>query len=168
MTVQRISFKTIAVLLFLACMMCFPGCRKRAGGAESSHAHSQWTTDFEKARQVAKDSDKDLLVNFAGSDWCYWCKKLDAEVFSKAAFVSEAEKQFILVLIDNPTDKSGQSQTVQEQNKRLADEYKIQGYPTVLLMDAEGKTYAQTGYQEGGPGIYLEHLRELRQQKPSS
>jgi hypothetical protein len=50
-----------------------------------------------------------------------------------------------------------------EQNTRLSEKFEIQGYPTILLADAEGRPYAKTGYQAGGPAGYVKHLDDLRQ-----
>ena len=51
---------------------------------------------------------------------------------------------------------------MQEQNAKLKEQFSIQGFPTILLADATGRPYAQTGYQDGGPDEYLKHLDELR------
>ena len=40
--------------------------------------------------------------------------------------------------------------------------YSIQGFPTILLMDHEGRVYGQAGYQEGGPDPYNTMLAELK------
>jgi thioredoxin-related protein len=125
----------------------------------------EWLTDFEAAKQLAQEQHKDLLVNFAGSDWCYWCKRLDAEVFSDYNFIASVQKDFVLVLIDFPADKSGQPQSLQEQNQKLAGQFAIEGYPTDILMDKDGNSYARTGYQEGGAKAYLAHLKELQSKK---
>src|SRR5690606_35289572 len=45
------------------------------------------------------------------------------------------------------------------------EQYGIRGFPTILLTDAEGLPYASTGYQDGGPEKYVEHLDELRARK---
>ena len=133
--------------------------------SSASTTESVWMTDFEAAKARAAEEDKDLLMDFSGSDWCYWCKKLDGEVFSKPGFVEEAGKQFVFVKIDFPSDKSGQSRQLQAQNQRLATIYGIQGYPTVILAYPDGTPYARTGYQEGGPDAYLAHLEQLRSQR---
>lgn len=127
--------------------------------------HPEWQTDFEAAKQRASDQQKDLLINFAGSDWCYWCKRLDAEVMTDADFVVPAQESFIFVLIDFPADRSGQSQPLQEQNESLAEEFAVQGYPTVILADSKGIAYARTGYRQGGGKAYLEHIRQLQSKK---
>lgn len=120
-----------------------------------------WVTDFAKAKAQAKAEKKDLLVDFTGSDWCSWCMKLDEEVFSQASFTAAAPKDFVLVKLDFPRKKE-QPAELKEQNKKLQKQYPIQGYPTVLLMDAEGHVYGATGYQEGGPDKYLESLADMK------
>jgi thioredoxin-related protein len=117
-----------------------------------------WLQDFAKAKAQAKAEKKDLLIDFTGSDWCGWCIKLDEEVFSKDEFKAAAPKSFILVKLDFPQDTSRVTPEIQEQNKKLGEQYGIQGYPTILLTDAEGVVYAQTGYEPGGPEKYLELL----------
>ncbi|MCX8155667.1 MAG: thioredoxin family protein, partial [Verrucomicrobiae bacterium] len=49
-------------------------------------AELNWVTDFNAALNQAKKENKLLFINFTGSDWCGWCKKLDAEVFSTPEF----------------------------------------------------------------------------------
>lgn len=122
---------------------------------------SLWLTDFAKAKAQAKAEKKDLLVDFTGSDWCGWCMKLDEEVFSQDAFTASAPKSFVLVKLDYPRKKELPA-AEKEQNQKLADEYPIDGYPTIMLMDAEGRVYGLTGYQEGGPDAYLKSLADLK------
>jgi len=124
-----------------------------------------WISDFSAAKKQAADSNKDLLVDFTGSDWCGWCIKLNEEVFSHEAFKEGVKDKFVLVEIDFPKDKSKLSEETIKQNTEIGEKYGIQGYPTILLTDAEGKPYASTGYQKGGPEAYVEHLDELRGSK---
>ena len=121
-----------------------------------------WTDDFDAAKAQAAKEKKLMLVDFSGSDWCGWCMRLDEEVFSKKAFIDEAAKDFVLVLIDSPRDKSKLSEKAKEQNPKLVKEYGIRGYPTVLILDAGGKRLRKTGYRKGGPKAYLEELAKLK------
>ncbi len=50
---------------------------------------------------------------------------------------------------------------LKKQNKELAETYKIEGYPSVLLMDGDGQVIARTGYRPGGPDDYLKHLADF-------
>jgi thioredoxin-related protein len=119
-----------------------------------------WQTDFAAAKAQAKAENKLLLVDFTGSDWCGWCKKLVAEVFSKDAFKKDAPKKFVLVELDYPTPakKAKQSPELRKQNEELLKQYRVKGYPTILVMEADGKVIAHTGYREGGPEEYVKSL----------
>ena len=43
----------------------------------------------------------------------------------------------------------------------MAEKFGIEGFPTVLVLDADGKEMARTGYQPGGAKAYVEHLKAL-------
>ena len=128
--------------------------------ASAAFAADGWLTDFEKAKAQAEAENKYMLVDFSGSDWCGWCIKLDREVFSQDAFKVYAGKNLVLMLADFPSGKS-QSAEVKEQNRKLAEQYGIRGYPTVILLSPEGKIAGRTGYQRGGPEAYVEHIKAL-------
>ena len=121
-----------------------------------------WTDDFEAAKKQAAAENKLLLVDFSGSDWCGWCKKLDKEVFAKPEFLEGAKKEFVLVMVDSPSDKKLLSEKAAEQNPKLVEKYDVHGFPTVLIMDADGTVLEKTGYRDGGPEKYLEHLAEIK------
>ncbi|MEI8373023.1 MAG: thioredoxin fold domain-containing protein [Planctomycetota bacterium] len=123
-------------------------------------AEGLWLTDFKAAQAKAKEEKKYLLVNFTGSDWCGWCIRLQKEVFDKEPFKAEAPKQFVLVELDFPHEKE-LSPDLKKQNEELSEKYKVEGFPTVLLMDAEGQVIARTGYREGGADEYLKQLAEF-------
>ena len=127
----------------------------------STAAGDEWMTDFEAAKQKAAAENKDLLVNFTGSDWCSWCIKLVDEVFKHDAFKKGVADNFVLVELDFPQDKSKLDESTQKQNEMLQEKYSIQGFPTILLLEDQGRPYAQTGYQAGGPEKYLVHLDKL-------
>jgi protein disulfide-isomerase len=124
----------------------------------ASYTPGTWITNYEQAIQYANEQDKVLLINFTGSDWCVWCKKLAKEVFDQQEFQNYAKQNLILLKLDFP--RSG-NQTDQEkaQNEALAKKYQIQGFPSILLLDKTGKTIGQTGYQAGGAAAYVEHLK---------
>jgi protein disulfide-isomerase len=119
-----------------------------------------WGEDFEAAKAAAAKDTKPILVDFTGSDWCGWCIKLDKEVFSKKEFKDYAKDNLILLSLDFPHEKK-QSSKLKKQNEALSKKFGVEGFPTVLLLDAEGKKIAETGYQEGGAAKYVEHLKGL-------
>ncbi|MEM1085898.1 MAG: thioredoxin family protein [Verrucomicrobiota bacterium] len=124
-----------------------------------------WTSDFEAAKKQAAEENKDLLIDFTGSDWCGWCIKLNEEVFQHDEFKSGVKDKYVLVELDYPQDKSKLSEETQKQNTDLQEKYQPEGFPTILLTDATGRPYAKTGYQPGGPEAYVAHLGELQASK---
>jgi thioredoxin-related protein len=120
-----------------------------------------WLTDFEAAKKQATEKNLPILVDFSGSDWCGWCIKLDKEVFSKDEFKAYAKDNLVLFLADFPRTKQLQAE-VKAQNEKLAKQYGVRGFPTVLLLDSKGETIVgRTGYEAGGPENYIEHLKGL-------
>ena len=113
-----------------------------------------WLTDWKVALERAKKERKPILADFTGSDWCGYCIKLKDEVFSTAEFKEWAEKNVILVEVDFPKQKE-QSAALKAQNQELQTKYRIQGYPTVLFLDAKGKELGKSGYRKGGPEAWL-------------
>jgi thioredoxin-related protein len=124
-----------------------------------------WSSDYAGSKKLAAESKKDLLIDFTGSDWCGWCIKLNDEVFKHDEFKNGVKDSFVLVELDYPKDKSKLTEAVQKQNEVLNEKYAVQGYPTILLCDAEGRPYAATGYEKGGPADYVTHLNKLRGNK---
>lgn len=150
-------FTTFAALLSTT-VLFVPAALAQEGGEKGA----KWIQDFAKAKEQAKAEKKHLLVDFTGSDWCSWCQKLDKEVFDTAPFQAAAPKDFVLVKIDFPQDESLVTKEIKAQNEKLQGEYSIEGFPTILLMDADGHVYAATGYEPGGPEKYLTMLSDKK------
>lgn len=130
------------------------------GSQTSVSAGEGWSTDFEAAKKLAAEKNLPILADFSGSDWCGWCIKLDREVFSKKEFQDYAKSNLVTFLADFPARKK-LDEKVAKQNAELAKKYGIRGYPTVLLLDKDGKVLARTGYQAGGPEAYVKHVKSL-------
>lgn len=131
--------------------------------ATPATVHAQkagWVTDQPKALETAKAGKKLVLMDFTGSDWCGWCIKLDKEVFSTPEFRTYAEKNLVLLELDFPRRKELSPET-RKQNEGLAKQYNIQGFPTVLVLNAEGKKVGELGYMEGGPKKFIAALEAL-------
>ncbi len=165
--------RTLRVSAFAATLVltaaALPALADEAGGTggapapAAQAAEAEWIADFDKAVEVAKAQKKHLLVDFTGSDWCGWCKKLHAEVFAQPEFVSAAPKDFVLVALDFPHAPEIQAKVPNpKRNAELAAKYGIQGYPTIMILSPEGEVVAQTGYKPGGATAYLEHLSTIR------
>jgi len=129
--------------------------------AGTLQAEPSWGTDYKKAQEEAKSGKKLLLVDFTGSDWCGWCIKLNREVFSKPEFKDYATKNLVLLEVDFPRAKV-LPDPVKRQNQELANEYQIQGFPTIVVLDGEGHKVGELGYMEGGAPAFIAELEKFR------
>jgi protein disulfide-isomerase len=80
--------------------------------------------------------------------------KQNKDVFEQPAFGEFAKDKLVLVKLDFPRSKP-QAPEIKERNQKLAAQYEVQGFPTVILLNAEGKELArEVGYKGGGvPGF---------------
>ena len=125
------------------------------------NAAETWLTDLPQAQAQAKTEKKLVMLDFTGSDWCGWCIKLHKEVFSTPEFAEYAKKNLVLVEVDFPNKKK-QTTELKAANQALQQKYKVQGYPTIIVLDGEGKKVGQLGYMPGGPKAFTAALDKLK------
>lgn len=124
-------------------------------------AEPPWTTDFPAAKARASAEHKSILLDFTGSDWCGWCIKMKRETLSKKAFLEYAAKNLVLVEVDFP-ERKRQPETLKKANEALQERFKIEGYPTFVLVDEQGKELGRTEYVAGGPEAFLAKLESFK------
>jgi len=122
-------------------------------------AEEGWLVSFEKAKEQAAKEGKPILMEFTGSDWCPPCKALHKNVLVKDVFKKEMPKHFVLLKLDNPSDKGKQTLEEIDQYKKLSKEYKITGVPSILLSDTEGKVFYRTsGYGGQAAKVWVDDM----------
>lgn len=125
----------------------------------SLHAGEGWLIDAEKAKAQAAKDGKPLIMDFTGSDWCPPCKQLKSKVFDSQEFKDYAAKNLVLLELDFPNDKSKVSDETKKQNDQLQKEYKIRGYPTIIVLDKNGKELGrEVGYSGESPAEYIKKI----------
>jgi protein disulfide-isomerase len=124
----------------------------------------QWSENYKAVQKLAQEKNLPIMINFTGSDWCMWCKKLGSEVFNTKEFAAYADSSFVLFKADFPKSIP-QSAELKQQNEGLMKKYGIRGFPTIVLLSPDGTLINQTGYQQGGPVKYIEHLEGLLKEK---
>ncbi len=125
----------------------------------------EWKSNFDEVAKIAQETNKPILANFTGSDWCGWCKVLDREVFSKPEFQKWAKENVVLLEVDFPRRKK-LSKALRSQNNALQKAFGVRGYPTIWLFDVgEGKNtkknivpHGKTGYVKGGPTKWIKTI----------
>ena len=93
-----------------------------------------WLVKLEEAYQQSQKTGKPIMANFTGSDWCGWCKRLTASVFSKPQFQTWAKENVVLLELDFPRRKQLPSD-IREQNYSLQQALQVRGYPTIWVFN---------------------------------
>jgi thioredoxin-related protein len=131
-------------------------------GIALAQTQVQWLTDFKKAQEQAKSTNKLLLIQFTGSDWCPPCRMLQKEVLSTREFQEYSVKNLVLLEVDFPRTKQQPAELV-KQNQMLAQRFAIEAFPTIIVLNAEGKKLGQMlGYDPRmGPQAFIDSLEKM-------
>jgi thiol:disulfide interchange protein len=108
--------------------------------AVSGAVMGQWTMDFAAAKALAKEKNVPIMINFTGSDWCGYCKAIDKNVFTQAAWQAYAREKFVLAYIDFPKKKSLVPRQHRSTNEQLRKHYEVEGFPTFIFLEPDGST----------------------------
>jgi protein disulfide-isomerase len=143
--------KKIAILILSSCALL-----------QAVAADPGWLTDVPQALAKAKQENKMVLLDFTGSDWCSWCMKFKKEALETQDFATYASKNLVCVEVDFPRQKP-MSDALKQANKALAAKYKVDGYPTFVVLSKDGKELGrQDGYQEGGAKAFIAELDRFK------
>ncbi len=119
-----------------------------------------WMINYRAAREKASTENKDLLLLFTGSDWIDICKTFDADICNREDFFTAVSENFVPVRLDFPREKK-QPDALKAQNQVVMSNYRIQGFPTVMLTDNTGRPYAVNGYQAVSATEYATVLKAM-------
>jgi len=96
----------------------------------------QWLS-FEQGAAEAKRTGKKILVDVY-TNWCGWCKKMDADTYGNGAVASYLQAHFVLVKLNAesaaPLTYKGEKYSEQDFARALG----VDGYPTTLFLKADG------------------------------
>ncbi len=144
---KKLSFALAAVVLALG-----------LGRLAAADGKDAWLTDYPKALALAKEQKKAVLMDFTGSDWCPPCMQLKKTVLSNAEFAKFAADKLVLVEVDFPENKK-QSDALKKANAELEKKFKVDGYPTIIVVDAAGKElFRDSGYDGASAKEYVAKL----------
>ncbi|GGI25370.1 hypothetical protein GCM10008119_17320 [Pedobacter mendelii] len=124
--------------------------------------------DFSEAKKQAKDTHKQILINFSGSDWCGPCIRLRKEILESESFEKYADANLLLVRADFPRQKKNQLPKEQiKLNESLAELYNKDGkFPYTVLVDENGKVLKSwDGFPDETPEAFIKEIEILKASK---
>ena len=129
---------------------------------QSEAAEPVWLTDLPIAEARARAENKLVLVDFTGSDWCPGCVELGKKVFESSRFGKYAATNLVLVTVDFP-EKHPQSRDLKKANAALQEQFKVEGYPTLVVLNKDGHELGrEEGYAGEGPKEIIAALEKFK------
>ncbi len=124
-------------------------------------AAEAWETDLEAGLKAAKAKNRPVLVEFTGSDWCPPCKMLKKVNLNTPEFEKfAAENELVLVELDYPKAPGVIPKELMDKRVAIMQKYSVDGFPTVLIMNAEGETFARIVSFRREVSEYLKLLKD--------
>jgi protein disulfide-isomerase len=120
-----------------------------------------WMTDLPKAQARAKAEKKLVFMDFTGSDWCLPCMELKKNVLSSPEFEKFAKDNLVLVEVDFPNSKP-QAEELKKANEALSDKFKVEGFPTLIVLNSDGKELSRNLGGVGKPKDLIAKLEKLK------
>ena len=111
----------------------------------------------------AKSENKTVFINFSGSDWCRGCILLKKTILNTEEFEKFASENLVILDLDFPRLKKNKlSKEQTATNEALAAKYNKKGkFPTIVLMDSNGKVLGKTTYKKISPEKYIQHIQSI-------
>lgn len=128
---------------------------------QANAAEKSWPIDLPAALAQARAEHKVVLMDFNGSDWCPTCIKFRKEVLDSGQFQDYASKKVVVLDVDFP-DKKPQSSELKKANADLKDKYKINEFPTLVVLDQNGKEIGRVDYEDDGPKAFIAKLEKVK------
>lgn len=109
--------------------------------------------------QAAKASGRPVLVDVY-TDWCRWCKKMDADVYRRADVDAYLREHFVTVRLNAEGGEAATWQGRAYTARTLASTFGVDGYPTTVFLSPTGERLVNVpGYVE--PERFLLLLRYI-------
>lgn len=99
-------------------------------GEQALEATGLERVEFPKALLLAKEKNKFILADMSAI-WCPSCRKLDKQVFSNQSVKKIIEEHYIFTRLEYES----------KQGKAFMEKYDIKGFPTILILDGDGKKH---------------------------
>ena len=122
-----------------------------------------WTEDYADALAAVKLDGRPVLLCFERSDWNPGSEMLRRQVFESEAWKAWTASNLFLVRVDFLRRPDRQDPKVRAVNEILAKEFKIESYPSFVLLGADGRPIARPAVRrDAPPAFYIRQIAAAR------
>ena len=106
-------------------------------------------TDMEKAKAHAAETNQDILMVFAGSDWCKPCIQFKKDVLLSNDFMDRIGDKVSVLYLDFPARRKNKLSPEQTaHNEGLAERFNKSGaFPKIVLIDSNENVLATPAFK---------------------
>ena len=123
-------------------------------------ARAQVEPDPEKAFRQARQSGRQILLVFSGSDWCLPCIRFEKNILTDSAFRDFAGKRFVILEADFPQRKKIPA-PMRSQYEALAGQFNAEGaFPKIVLLTPDKTLLAVLPYTGQSPADFIGEVRK--------
>jgi len=125
----------------------------------SDTCSAQVQNDAEVAFRISSETNKPVLLVFAGSDWCANCIRFEKKILSAADFQTFAKENLVILKADFP-QRTSLSTSLQEQNASLAEKYNPKGeFPYLLLLTPAKSVLSSLAFSNQSSSEFIAEIK---------
>lgn len=92
-----------------------------------------WLT-IEEAEKLTKENPRKIFVDVY-TDWCGWCKKMDASTFADEEVIDYVNENYYAVKLDAESQDNISLKGINTTGSELARSFRVSSYPTIVFID---------------------------------
>lgn len=120
----------------------------------TSAKEPQWRS-FDEGLKQAKLTGKKVLVDVY-TDWCSWCKKMDANTYANKKVSEYLNKNFVIIKLNAEGDGTITYSGEKISPAQFAQGMGVSGYPATLFLKSDGQPITLLpGYSEADMFIHV-------------
>ena len=131
----------------------------------STNPTDNWFTDLTAAKEYAHQQNGQILMVFAGSDWCRPCIKFKKDILLSEDFQNYSQGKISVLYLDFPARKKNRLSKEQTQhNEALAERYNKSGaFPKIILLAADETVISNLKYDNQSPEVFIQQIKNGKQ-----
>ncbi len=92
---------------------------------------------WDRGLEEARTSGRPVLVDVY-TDWCGWCRRMEANVYSRPEIRDYLSRKFVVVKLDAEASDAARYEGRAFTSRSLASRFGVSGYPTTIFLRSAG------------------------------